>query len=323
MRYNINSFPKNLFEFNQMFNTEEACWQYLRDVRWPDGVVDYRDGKTLPLGFVSTRKVWDFPKNFQQSVTAGTVMHQTHLPLRYWFTAAYLMATLKPGVSALQLSQQLGLILETTYMLLMKLRAGLVNPFRTKLRGTIEVDETYVGAKLSGKRGRGAGNKSIVIGAIEVIDTSDQMVGGRIRMRKIGSVSSGNLHKFITDNVERGSTIVTDGFRGYLGIEKRGYTHRIIEAEDSEAVAKKLQLIHIVFGNLKAFLNGTYHGVSSKHLQTYLNEYVFRFNRRKLVFEAFNTLLGIGTIREAPTYYQLYHTAELQGWIHPNPKVSQ
>ncbi len=90
--------------------------------------------------------------------------------------------------------------------------------------------------------------------------------------------------------------------------------------KDPEDVAKKMQLIHIVFGNLKAFLNGTYHGVSSKHLQAYLNEYVFRFNRRRLVFEAFNTLLGIGTSKEGPTYYQLYHTGKARGWIHPNPR---
>ena len=90
--------------------------------------------------------------------------------------------------------------------------------------------------------------------------------------------------------------------------------------KDPEDVAKKMQLIHIVFGNLKAFLNGTYHGVSSKHLQAYLNEYVFRFNRRRLIFEAFNTLLGIGTSKEGPTYYQLYHTGKARGWIHPNPR---
>ncbi len=322
LRY-MENFPKSLIEFNRMFGTEEACWNYLKEMRWPNGVVDYRDGKTKPIGFCETRRVWEFTDHFQQSVIAGTVMHKTRTPLTHWFYAAYLMATLKPGVSALQLSQQLGMRLETTYMLLMKLRSALVNPFRTKLKGTIEIDETYVGAKASGKRGRGAGNKSIVIAAVEVVDQSDKKVGGRIRMRKIYSISAKDLRKFITDNVEEGSTIVTDGYRGYEGIEKMGYSHKVITGEDSEDVAKKMQLIHIVFGNLKSFLNGTYHGVSSKHLQAYLNEYVFRFNRRRLVFEAFNTLLGIGTIREAPTYYELYHSGKAGGWIHPNPKVTQ
>ena len=316
----MQNFPKSLFEFNRMFGTEQACWNYLKEMRWPDGVVDYRDGKTKPIGFCSTRKVWEFPDHFQQTVIAGTVMHKTRTPLTHWFYAAYLMATLKPGVSALQLSQQLGMRLETTYMLLMKLRSALVNPFRTKLRGTIEVDETYVGAKVSGKRGRGAGNKSIVIGAVEVIDTSDKQVGGRIRMRKIPSIGGDYLEKFILENAEKGSTIVTDGYRGYSGIENKGYNHRIITGESSEDIAKKLRHIHIVFGNLKAFLNGTYHGVSSKHLQAYLNEYVFRFNRRRLVFESFNTLLGIGTTKEGPTYYQLYHTGGKHGWTHPNPQ---
>ncbi len=316
----MQNFPKSLFEFNRMFGTEEACWNYLKEMRWPDGVVDYRDGKTKSIGFCSTRKVWEFPNHFQQTVTAGTVMHKTRTPLTHWFYAAYLMATLKPGVSALQLSQQLGMRLETTYMLLMKLRSALVNPFRTKLTGTVEIDETYIGAKASGKRGRGAGNKSIVIAAVEIIDTSDKQVGGRIRMRKIPSIASNYLERFILDNVEKGSTIVTDGYRGYSGIDGKGYKHKIVTGEDSEDVAKKMQLIHIVFGNLKAFLNGTYHGVSKKHLQAYLNEYVFRFNRRRLIFEAFNTLLGIGTSKEGPTYYQLYHTGKARGWIHPNPR---
>lgn len=311
------NFPTTIFEFNRRFSTEEACWNYLKEIRWPDGVVDYRDGATRPIAYCSTRKVWEFPDNFQQSVTAGTVMHKTRTPLTHWFYAAYLMATLKPGISALQLQRQLGMHFKTAYMLLMKLRAGLVNPFRSKLHGVVEVDETYVGGKAAGKRGRGAASKSIVVGAVEVIDLSDKQVGGRIRMRKISAASSGNLHKFITDNVERGSTIITDGFKGYDHVAGWGYTHRIMHGEDSIEVAKQLVHIHRAFSNLKTFINGTYHGVSRKHLQAYLNEYVFRYNRRRLPFESFNALLGIGTMREAPTYRGLFGGR----WIHPNPKT--
>ena len=309
-------FPNNIFEFNKRFSSEDSCWEYLKEIRWPNGVVDYRDGKTKPTAYCSTRRVWEFPDHFQQSVTAGTVMHKTRTPLTHWFYATYLMATLKPGISALQLHRQLGMHFATAYMLLMKLRSGLVNPFRSKLKGTVEIDETYIGGKASGKRGRGAASKSVVIGAVEVIDTSEKRVGGRIRMRKISSASRDNLFKFIEDNVEKGSTIVTDGWQGYNGIEKKGYSHRIIEGEDSIEVASQLVHIHRAFSNLKTFINGTYHGVSKKHLQAYLNEYVFRYNRRRVPFESFNALLGIGTMREAPTYRGLFEGK----WIHPNPK---
>jgi transposase-like protein len=203
----------------------------------------------------------------------------------------------------------------------MKLRAGLVNPFRSKLKGVIEVDETYIGGKEEGKRGRGAAGKALVIGAVEVIDTSKKKIGGRIRMRKISSPSSENLLKFIQDNIEKGSTIVTDGWQGYNIIEAYGYKHDIIEGESSVEVAKNLIHIHRAFSNLKTWINGTHHGVSKKHIQAYLNEYVFRYNRRRVPFEAFNAILGIGTVREAPTYYELYHTGEKHGWTHSNPKI--
>lgn len=136
-------------------------------------------------------------------------------------------------------------------------------------------------------------------------------------MRKISSASRKELFKFIQENVEKGSMIVTDGWQGYNGIENEGYGHEIKEGEDSIEVASQLVHIHRAFSNLKTFINGTYHGVSKKHLQAYLNEYVFRYNRRRVPFESFNALLGIGTMREALTYRGLFEGK----WIHPNPKA--
>ncbi|MCL4540608.1 MAG: IS1595 family transposase [Bacteroidetes bacterium] len=316
------NFPTSIFDFTRRFSSQKACWDYLEQIRFPDGVYDIRDGKTKPSSFISTRNLWAFPDGYQQSITVGTVMEQTHLELTYWFLGAYLMATVTPGISARQFARQTGLSYETAYMLLMKLRAGLVNPFRSKLKGVIEVDETYIGGKEEGKRGRGASGKALVVGAIEVIDTSKKQIGGRIRMRRIFTPSGENLLKFIQDNIEIGSTIITDGWQGYNIVEAYGYRHDIIKGESSVEVAKNLVHIHRAFSNLKTWINGTHHGVSKKHIQAYLNEYVFRYNRRRVPFEAFNAILGIGTVREAPTYYELYHSGERGGWIHPNPKRS-
>ncbi|HUI30468.1 MAG TPA: IS1595 family transposase [Candidatus Acidoferrales bacterium] len=281
---------------------------------------DIRDGKTKPSSFISTRNLWVFPDGYQQSITVGTVMEQTHMELSIWFLGAYLMATLTPGVSARQFARQAGLHYETAYMLLMKLRAGLINPFRTKLKGVIEIDESYIGGKVEGKHGRGAESKAVVLGAVEVIDTSKKKIGGRLRLRKVSSPSGENILKFIEDNIEKGSVLVTDGWKGYNAVTRHGYERRIVEGEDTIEVAAQLVHIHRAFSNLKTWINGTHHGVSRKHLQAYLNEFVFRYNRRRVPFEAFNAILGIGSIREAPTYRGLYKAGEIYGWIHPNPK---
>ena len=314
------NFPTSIMEFTQRFSTDEACREYLEEVRFPDGVYDIRDGHTRPVRYLASRKLWVFPDGYQQSITVGTVMEQTHTPLTKWFWAAYLVSTHTPGISARQLARQIGVSYETAYTMLHKLRAGLVNPFRDKLKGTIEVDETFIGGKASGKRGRGAGSKTIVVGAVEVIDTSKKQIGGRIRLRAIPQASGKHLLQFIADNVERGSVIVTDGWQGYNGVVELGYDHMVLTGEDSVEVAKQLVHIHRAFSNLKTWLMGTHHGVSKKHLQAYLNEFVFRYNRRRVPFEAFNSALGIGSINLSPTYHELYKTGEEHGWTHPNTK---
>lgn len=313
-------FPKSIMEFTKRFSTEKACWDYLEQIRFPDGVYDIRDGKTKPSSFISTRNLWVFPDGYQQSLTVGTVMEQTHTPLTKWFWAAYLLATHTPGISALQLARQIDVSYETAYMMLQKMRAGLVNPFRGKLGGLVEIDETFVGGKASGMRGRGV-DKSTVIGAVEVIDRSDKQIGGRIRLRQIPNASTKYIAQFVIDNVMRRSVIKTDGWRPYEVLPSLNYGHQIVTGEDSTEVAKRLIHIHRAFSNLKTWLNGTHHGVSKKHLQAYLNEYVFRYNRRRVPFEAFNAVLGIGSINISPTYDELYRTGEKYGWKHPNPKL--
>jgi len=226
-----------------------------------------------------------------------------------WFYAAYLVSTITPGISATQLQRQLGLSsYQTTYMMLQKLRAGMVREDRDKLGGVVQVDETYVGGKKPGLRGRAALGKAIVAGAAEIRGKGI----ARIRLRVIPNASSPTLTKFVKDNVISRATIVTDDWTGYMGLPKAGYRHIV---DDSALVN-----IHRVFSNLKTWLRGTHHGVSRQHLQAYLNEYTFRFNRRGTPMAAFQTALGLGSQRLGPTYKGLYGVAKGKGkWTHPNP----
>jgi transposase-like protein len=186
------------------------------------------------------------------------------MPLKLWFHAAYLVTTLTPGISALQLQRQIGLQnYETAFTMLHKLRAAMVRQGRDKLSGLVEVDETYVGGKNAGPTGRGAEGKVIVAGAVDIRGKN----ANRIRLRVIPNVTQAVLTDFVQDNVEEGSTIQTDEWLGYNKLEQAGYYHVI----DNELVH-----IHRVFSNLKTWLLGTHHGVSKQHLQAYLNEYTFR-----------------------------------------------
>ncbi len=234
----------------------------------------------------------------QTSATAGTVLHRTRQPLTAWFTAAYLMTSLKPGISALQLQRQLGLAsFGTTWVLLHKLRRAMVNPDRRRLAGTVEVDETWIGgrqADLKGGRQR-RGRKALLVGvAVE----RREMSLGRLRLEILPDASHLTLGDFIARNVEPGSTIVSDAWQGYAGLDPTLYTHLPLSqaalrraGRESDAVPG----VHRVVSNLKTWLRGTHHGVGADHLDHYLDEFVFRFNRRFYPMAGFATLLGLGT----------------------------
>ncbi|MCX7031004.1 MAG: IS1595 family transposase [Spirochaetes bacterium] len=298
-------FPKTLPEFQRRFPDESACRAYLVASRWPEGYCCPRYGHS---------EVFDLPRRhlmqckacgLQTSVTAGTVFHRTRTPLTYWFWAAYLMATQTPGMSALQLQRQLGLNrYETVWTMLHKLRRAMVAPNREPLRGIIEVDETYIGGPEHGKRGRGAGGKALVVGAVE--DRGE--TAGRVRLQLISNSTRAILTAFVEANVEHGATIKTDGLDGYEALDKKHYCHRPRIQGSGERTTIWLPHIHRVFSNLKTWLRGTHHGVDPKHLQAYLGEFVFRYNRRRTPMVAFQTLLGLGSHLGPTTYYQLYRS---------------
>ena len=306
-------FPKTLHDFVRRFATEEACQDYLRQSRWPDGFVCPRDGLSGGT-YIKTRGLWQCPQGHQTSVTAGTVMHRTRIPLNTWFWAAYLMATHTPGISANQLARQLGLRYESAYMMLQRLRAGTVNPDRELLRGVVEVDETYLWGHKTGKKGRGmAPGKSLVIAAVEVRGK----FAGRVRLQSIRQVSARQVGLFLKSSVERGTEVISDGHQSYRRLSELGYRHRAVEGKSSVEVAEQLRHIHRVFSNLKAWLDGTHHGVSGKHLHAYLNEFAFRFNRRRTPMAAFQTMLGMGAKVRGPTYKGLYRAGRKGAWRHP------
>jgi transposase-like protein len=299
-------FPRTFPEFVTRFHDDASCWNYLVQSRWPDGFVCPEDGG--PGTFIKTRKLFQCRSGHQVSVTSGTVMHRTKIPICKWFWGAYMITTHTPGVSALQFARQLDLPYETAYMMLQKLRAGMVDPARVPLRGLVEVDETYIGGTRRGKGGRGASNKVIVVAAVEVV----QKRAGRLRLRLVPNATAHSLMGFIRDFVESGATIRTDGWAGYNGVVDAGYDHEIVSDP------RQLPHIHRVFSNLKTWMLGTHHGVSKKHMQAYLNEFVFRFNRRFTPMAAFQRVLGIGSSVAGPTYDDIYGG----GWVHPNPDTA-
>jgi len=241
-------------------------------------------------------------------------MHRSKMPLRLWFWAAYLVTTITPGMSAKQFQRQTGSNnYETAFMMLHKLRAAMVKDEREPLRGIVEVDESYVGGPKSGPAGRGAKGKVIVVGAVELLIKPKGETANRVRLRIIKDASGRSIMNFIREDIKKGTAIRTDGWMGYAGLSKAGYHHSIIEESTN------LVHIHRVFSNLKTWLLGTHHGVSPQHLQAYLNEFVFRFNRRRTPMAAFQTVLGLISQRYGPTYEELYSVAKekKKAWIHP------
>jgi transposase-like protein len=310
--------PRTILELGRVFSSEEKCREYLMAMRWPGGFVCPHCGG----GGCST--IRSRPKqlkcnacNRQVSITAGTVMEKSKTPLCSWFAGAYMMSTLTPGISAVQFGRQVGIsTYECAFQVLHKLRAAAGLREKESLRGTVEVDETYVGAERKGKRGRGAKGKALVVGAVEVSGTA----AGRCRLRVVPNVRRKTLHKFLRDHVARGSVVKTDGLSSYEKMERYGYVHDVTVESTSEEDAKEwLPHVHRVFGNLKTWLNGTHHGVSPKHMQAYLNEFGFRFSRRRDPKKAFEVLLGLAAEHEGPTYERLYRAGLKGGWRHPNP----
>ena len=300
-------FPANLREFLRQLATEEACQAYLAACRWPEGFRCPRCGRERAYPLLKHRRWRCVACRYQVSLTAGTILHNTKTALTVWFWAAYLMTTDKRGISALLLQRQLGLRrYETAWMLLHKLRRAMVNAAREPLHGEVEIDDTWVGGPQAGLRGSRQlkGRKAaIVVTAVE----NRGGVSGRIRMAVISNFKQTTMIAFVKQHISPGSTVYTDGLKGFEDLQAAGVTHvqrtQPLRRALRRGAVSAVPLADRAIGNLQQWLIGTYHGVSKAQLPSYLDEFVFRHNRRRHPMAAFQTLLGLGTGR-APTPYR-------------------
>lgn len=322
-------FPSCLPEFQRLFPNDGVCAKYLEKAKWPGGFACPNCGVVgAPFRLANRPGILTCRACRRQTgLLVGTVMERSHTPLSTWFWAAYLVTSQTSGMSAKQFQRQLGLSrYETAFGILHKLRAGMVRPERDRIGGRpqvhVEVDETWVGGRTRGE-GRGVHHKTLVVAAVEVRHRKPGTAlnkrkggrnAGRLRLAIASDRSTESLCGFVSDAVEPKTIVVTDDWSGYGDLGARGYDHlAVAERGDPDVAEDYLPIIHLIFANLKTWLNGVHHGVSAKHLQAYLNEYQFRFNRRFYPFNAFRSLLGIAGDAAAPTFGELYSGQ----WQHP------
>lgn len=298
-------FPASLIEFQRRFADDEACAAWLFAARWPSGFRCPDCGHAK--GWAHGGKAFTYECaacGKQTSVTAGTLLHGSKLPLIVWFWAAYLMATHSNGISALQLQKQLGLgSYKSAWLLCAKLRRAMVAPGRAPLAGLVEVDETEIPLRtkadpVCGGGGRSSQGKMFVAGAVEVENDAP----GRVRLATIKDFSAASLHGFVAANVAPGATIKTDGWPSYSGAPGVRHDPHVVGNMAAHFV---LPWAHRVFANAKTWALGVYHGLRRKHLQSYLDEFVFRFNRRRTRHPAFRSLLAIALVGKPLTYNML------------------
>jgi transposase-like protein len=308
---------RSLAEFQKSFPDEESCAAFLFRQRWPDGLVCPGCGKRRVVGLKSRPRLHEcLDCGRQTSVTAGTAMHRSKLPLTTWFWAAHLMTTHSNGMSARQLEDQLGVTYKTAWLLTQKLRRSMVDPDREPLEGVVEVDQ----AEIPFREGNaffepGNAGKILVIGAVEVIDRATDQAkprrkhakyldtrSGRLRLAVIADNSAASIAAFVRANVKPGTTLLTDGHASYPGLS--GYRHdpRVVGTMAGHVV---LPWSHRAFSLLKRWALGTYHGLRRKHVDTYLNEFVFRYNRRFYRHVSFEGLLGLATKHEPIGYWDI------------------
>lgn len=269
-------YPRTVLEFRDGFANDQACRDYLAQLRWPAGfrcpVCGGQDHWLTERGLRHCRGC-----DRQTSVTAGTLFADTHLPLRLWFEALWHVTSQKYGASALGMQRVLGLgSYHTAWNWLHKLRRAMVRPGRDRLQGIVEVDEIFIGGPRPGKRGRGAAGKVLVLVAAQQAGKSI----GRIRLTRVADASAKSLEPAIVAAIEPGSQVRTDDWKGYSGLERLGYRRQIARST-AEVGENLLPLANRVASLLKRWLLGTHQGaVHQTHLDYYLDEYTFRFNRR-------------------------------------------
>ena len=276
-------------QFIKRFPNEKACVEYLYSVKWPQGfecpVCGCRHGYTLK----NRRQYQCANCRHQTSLTANTVMHRSHLPLTKWFWAIYLIACDKRGISALALAGKIEVCYETAWNMLRRIRTAMeMRDEHYVLQGIVEFDDSYFGAgkkgNIPGQGGRARGNQAVFV----AVSKDEKGNPAYLKMQLTSNVQSASIEAFASSRIAYASTVQTDGFNAYRKPLAKRYNH---EWEVFNPDGELLKWLHHMIGNAKTFINGTYHGTSTKHLQMYLSEFCYRFNRRKLGGAIFDRLL--------------------------------
>jgi len=295
----------SFFEFQRQYSTEEACREKLFKMRWPDGFICPHCGNTTYYHH-SVRHLYQCTScKYQVSVTAGTALHRTKMPLVKWFWAMYLISSDKRGMSALGLSKKLELRYETAWTMTHKIRKAMKDrDSQYDLLGVVEIDETFIGSSSEGADKKGRGSEKIPV-IVSVSTTDNKMFFAK--MQVVESVNKEEIDKIISLTIPKGETIKTDGLNVYKSLGSQGYQHeRIIISGSGMKAHELLKWVHIIAGNAKAWINGTFHGIDRKHLQSYLDEFCYRLNRRFHETELFDRVITACANSCGITYAELY-----------------
>jgi len=265
----------SFFEFQEKFSSEDACFTHMKKLRFPDGFICPKCGHTESY-FINTRKIFQCKRcHHQTSLTANTIFHKTRIPLRKWFWALYLIGSDKGGCSAMRLKKMIEVSYLTAWTMSHKIRKAMQERNALyKLTALIEMDDAYFGGPEHGKRGRGAGNKSKVLIGVETNGDAP----GHVAMEVVPTIDAASIGSFARNTIDPHQYIHTDGYPAYSVLQQQFIHHA--ERIQPDEVSEKLPWVHILIGNVKNAIIGTYFGVSHKHLQKYLSEFCFRFNRR-------------------------------------------
>lgn len=294
--------PLSLIEFQDKFNSEEACQKHLFKMKWPQGFKCPKCGHDQYY-FIETRHLFQCKEcRYQASLTANTVMHRTRTPLRIWFWMIYLLSRDKRGKSTLSISKELRIHYPKAWAMTQKIRSAMsTRDAYYKLAGLVEMDESYFGGPTKGqKRGRGSGKSKVLIEVSLKRDGKPKYA----KMQVVNRLNQETVQAKLQEYVAQGSTIQTDNFRIYARVYQNDYSHKGLFSKNLQAT-DLLKWVHVITSNAKSFINGTYHGLDDKHLQAYLDEFCFRFNRRFWEPQLFNRLLNTCLGSKSLTYAEL------------------
>ena len=318
-------YPMNILEFQKMFPDETACLKYLERMRWPNG---FCCGKCSQIG--EPFRILKRPRvlkckacHYETSITAGTVMHRSKTDILVWFWAAHLVSTQTPGISALELQKKLGIdYYQTAFQMLHKLRSTMVRPNRDKIgeEWPLELDIVYVGGKtksgISGKTSQAPVIIAVEVRQREIRDPvtkkiKQRALAGRIRLQKLPNKMAAGVNQFAQNCIAPGASIVSDDGTEFSGLNKLGFKHQAVAMRgDKIKMDSTLPMISVVTANLKTWIDGTFHGVIKKHLQAYLDEFMFRFNRRFYRAVSFRSLFELGALTPGVTYKDVYRKSD-------------